>query len=77
MVPKKNVSWRPCGYYRRLNNVTTHDGYPMPHLADFSSNLAGCKFFSKIDLVKGYYQVPVAKADIPKTAVVTPEMGTR
>jgi hypothetical protein len=44
----------------------------MPHLADFSSNLTGCKVFSKIDLVKGYYQVPVAEVDIPKTAVVTP-----
>jgi hypothetical protein len=53
MVPKKDGSWRPCGDYRRLNNVTTHDRYPVPHLADFSSNLAGCRFFSKIDMIKG------------------------
>jgi hypothetical protein len=72
MVPKKDDSWRPYGDYRRLNNVTTHDRYPVPHLADFSSNLAGCKVFSKIDLLKGYYKVPAAKVDIPKTAVVTP-----
>jgi hypothetical protein len=34
--------------------------------------LAGCKFFSKIDLVKGYYQIPVAADDVPKTAILTP-----
>jgi hypothetical protein len=47
MVPKKDGSWRPCWDYRRLNNINVHDRYPVPHLADFSANLAGCKFFQK------------------------------
>jgi hypothetical protein len=34
--------------------------------------LHGCNVFSKIDLVKGYHQIPVAAADIQKTAIITP-----
>jgi hypothetical protein len=34
--------------------------------------LAGCSYFSKLNLQKGYLQVPVAAADVPKTAVITP-----
>ena len=72
MVPKPDGSFRPCGDYRRLNTVTEDDRYPLPSILDFSSNLAGCTVFSKVDLVKGYHQVPMARADIPKTAICTP-----
>jgi Reverse transcriptase (RNA-dependent DNA polymerase) len=41
-------------------------------MLDFSSNVASCRWFSKIDLKKGYYQIPMNAADIPKTAVATP-----
>jgi Reverse transcriptase (RNA-dependent DNA polymerase) len=41
-------------------------------MADCSARLDGCGFFSKIDLQKGYLQVPVAAADVQKTAVITP-----
>ena len=43
-----------------------------PHLQDCLSRLSGCKFFSKIDLIKGYHQIPVAIEDVPKIAVATP-----
>ena len=72
MVQKSDGSWPPCGDYRRLNNVTRPDRYHLPNIRDFTNNIRGCKFFSKLDLVKGFNQVPMSEADICKTAIVTP-----
>lgn len=72
VVPKADGSFRPCGDYRQLNAVTEPDRYPLPLLSDFAGNLAGCTVFSKVDLIKGYHQIPVRKSDIPKTAICTP-----
>ena len=72
MVPKKDGTSRPCGDYRRLNERTTHDAYPIPHIHDFAAGLAGCTIFSKVDLVKGYHQNMVWKEDVQKMAIATP-----
>jgi len=72
MVKKPNGEWRPCGDYRRLNAATTPSSYPVPNLLDFTAQLQGSRIFSKIDLIKGYYQVPMSEDDIRKTAVITP-----
>ena len=72
MVPKEDGTWHPCGDFRRLNDATEADKYPVPHLQDFSAQLQGCRVFSKIDLIRGYHQIPVAAEDVHKTAVITP-----
>jgi len=72
MVPKADGSWRPCGDFRRLNKITTDDRYPLPHIQTFADKLAGAKWFSKVDLYRGYHNVPMEAASIPKTAVITP-----
>ena len=72
VAPKPGGGWRVCGDYRRLNTATIDDKYPVKSLADFNANLCGKKIFSKIDLLKGYHQIPMAPGDIGKTAVITP-----
>ena len=72
IVVKKDGSFRPCGDYRRLNMITEPDHYPLPNISDITSFLHGAKIFSTLDLLKGYYQVPMNPEDIPKTAITTP-----
>ena len=72
MVSKSDGSWRPCGDYRRLNLITEPDHYPMPNIIDITNNIGKSCVFSKLDLLKGYFQVPVHPPDVPKTAIVTP-----
>ena len=69
LVDMSDGSKRPCRDFRRLNKATMPDRYPVPHIQDFLANLAGKSIFSKVDLVRGYYQVPMAPEDIPKTAI--------
>jgi hypothetical protein len=72
MVQKKDGSWRPCSDYHQLNLQTVEDKYPRPNIADLAARLDGCCIFSKLDLRKGYLQVPVVAGDIAKTAIITP-----
>ena len=72
MAPKKDGTWRPCGDYRKLNEQTVPDRYPLPHIQDVVRDLDDCHIFSKIDLVKAYHQIPMAEEDIMKTTIITP-----
>jgi hypothetical protein len=69
---QKDGLWRPCGDYRHLNLVTTPDKYPLPNMQDLSNGLHNCTIFSKIDLVKGHHQIPVATEDILNNAIIMP-----
>ena len=72
MTQKTDGTWSKCGDYRRLNNVTEADKYPMPNIQDIMNALGKAAVFSRLDLLKGYFQVPVTPSDVPKTAFTTP-----
>ena len=60
IMEKADGTWRPCGDYKLLNIATKPDLYPPPHMEDLSARLSSKKVFNKLDLRKGYYQVPVS-----------------
>jgi hypothetical protein len=68
LVKKKDGTLRMCVDYRRLNQVTRPDAFPMPRVDELFDALAGAKYFSTLDLASGYWQVEVDEKDRPKTA---------
>lgn len=72
VVKKKDGSLRLCGDYRALNALTIPDRYGIPNLRDFTMELCGKKIFSKIDLRRAYYHIPITEKDREKTAIITP-----
>jgi hypothetical protein len=70
-VKKKYGSMRLCVDYQALNEVTIKNKYPLPRIDDLFDQLKGVKYFSKIDLRSGYYQLKIQSEDVLKTALVT------
>ena len=68
---KKDKSWRFCVDYRKLNEATKKDNYPLPRIQEIFDVLHGSCYFSKLDFVGGYHQVPIDENDKHKTAFIT------
>jgi len=68
LVKKKSGAIRPCVDYRRVNALVKPDGFPLPRIQDCLDAVAGSSFFSCFDLTSGYFQIPLKKDDIPKSA---------
>ena len=73
VVKKKDNTNRTCVDYRKLNKLTVFDPEPMPTAEHLFQKLNGDKYFTRIDLSKGYWQISIPEEDIPKTAFVTPD----
>ena len=73
MVPKKDGSNRMCIDYRKLNDLTVKDAYPLPRIGQTIDALQGAGVFSSLDLASACWQIPVAVEDRHKTAFCTPD----
>jgi len=71
MVPKKNGKAQFCVDYRRLNNITKKDAYPLPRMEDCLESLGDSQVFASLDCTAGYWQVSLRKDDQEKTAFIT------
>ncbi|XP_066518865.1 uncharacterized protein [Hoplias malabaricus] len=72
LVPKPDGSWRFCNDFRKLNEVSQFDSYPLPRVDDLIDRLGKARFISTLDLTKGYWQVALTPEARPKTAFSTP-----
>ncbi len=73
IVRKPDGSNRICIDYRKLNKVTVFDGEPTPNADDIFAEVGKDKYYSTLDMTKGYYQIKMADEDIMKTGFVTPD----
>ena len=71
IVDKPDGSKRICVDYRELNKVTVKDAYPAPHVEESLDPLCKAKFITNLDLLSGYWQIPLDKKDQYKTAFTT------
>lgn len=76
LVPKKadasgEAKYRMVIDYRRLNDITHDDKYPLPNITDIFDKLGKCNYFTTLDLASGYHQIEISEEDRQKTAFST------
>ena len=73
LVAQEGRADRFCVDFRRVNVVTKGDAFPLPRLEDCIDQVGQKKFVTKIDLLKGYFQVPLTERAKEVSAFVTPD----
>ena len=72
MVPKSDGTLRLCTDFRKVNAITVPDPFRLPRIEDLIDRNGKARFLTKLDMTRGYWQVPLDDASIPVSAFVTP-----
>nr|GEW14090.1 reverse transcriptase domain-containing protein [Tanacetum cinerariifolium] len=68
LVPTRLVTgWRVCIDYRKLNEATRKDHFPLPFMDQMLERLAGNEYYCFLDGFSGYFQIPIDPKDQEKT----------
>ena len=70
-VKKKDGSLRPVQDYRKLNEMTIKNHYPLPLISELINKLRGARYFTKLDVRWGYNNVRIREGDEEKAAFRT------
>lgn len=73
LVSKPDGISRFCTDYRKINQLTKLDSYPLPRMEDCIDRIGSAKFVTKLDLLKGYWQVPLTERASEISAFATPD----
>ena len=72
LVPKHDGGFRFCTDFRKVNDKTKSDSFPIPRIADCIDQIGNAKFVSTFDMLKGYWQIPLTQRAREISAFVTP-----
>ncbi|OMJ18835.1 Retrovirus-related Pol polyprotein from transposon [Smittium culicis] len=73
IVPKADGTPRVVINFRPLNKITIRDEYLLPRIDVILNQIFGCCFYSKLDVLKGFYQIPLHPDSIEASAFSTPD----
>ncbi len=73
LVLKPDLSHHFCTDYCKVNAITKPDSFPLPLMEDCVDNVGSARFITKLDLLKGYWQVPLTERAAEISAFVTPD----
>ena len=72
-LPKPEGTYQMCTDYRKVNNLSKTDTFPIPRMDDYIDKIGNSKYITKFDLLKGFWQISLTKRAKDISAFVTPD----
>ncbi|GKD61981.1 putative nucleotidyltransferase, ribonuclease H [Tanacetum coccineum] len=73
LIPSRTITgWRVCIDYRKLNDATRKDHFPLPFIDQMLERLSGNEYYCFLDGFSGFLQISIAPEDLEKTTFTCP-----